>query len=56
MKKGFLSNGEHIDDVMTRLVRGIDEVLDSEIKGLTVDERLSIFKSISENFRDAEAF
>jgi hypothetical protein len=56
MKKGFLSNGEHIDDVMMRLLRGIDEVLDSEIKGLTVDERLSIFKDISENFRDAEVF
>jgi hypothetical protein len=41
---------------MMRVMRGIDEVLGSEIKDLTVDERLSIFKDISENFRDAEVF
>lgn len=54
--KGFLSSGEHIDDVMMRVLRGIDEVLSSEIGNLTIKEREDIFKDLSITFKEAEAF
>ncbi len=55
MKKGFLSNGEHIDDVLTRIYDGIDKVLASEIANLTQAEKILIFTDISMVFRDADA-
>lgn len=55
-KKGFLSSGEHIDDVMMRVIRDIDKVLAAEIGHLTVKEREYIYRDISSIFKDAEAF
>lgn len=55
-KKGFLSSGEHIDDVMMRVIRGIDEVLAAEISHLTAKEREYIYKDISITFKEAEAY
>jgi hypothetical protein len=54
MEKVFLSNGEHMDDVMTRIYNGIDKVLASEITKLTQAEKIRIFKDISIVFKDAE--
>jgi hypothetical protein len=54
--KGFLSTGEHIDDVMMRVLRGIDEVLGSETGNLTIPEREAIFKDLSITFKEAEVF
>ena len=55
MASGFLSNGEHIDDIMIRLYRKIDEALNTELINLTQDEKLRVYQDISLTFRDAEA-